>query len=158
MIRRLRRGKCDMSGDRVFQFVKPPKPYEGPLRTIQTDYRECRHARFDVHPALPRVFCRDCDTDLDPFWVLRQIASAHYMREHRVEDLKRETARMEKLVQRQLEGRRSKDRAESDARHIQSLQDTQRAPASRFPGDIATNDTLPEDRRGANKSGDETLA
>lgn len=125
-------------GDKIVRLDKAIE--RAPLTVVAADYSACQHHRYEVHHALPRVFCADCDTDLDPFWVLRRIASDYSQRDYQVQHLKRESAKLEKLVRRQMEGRRNPNRAQSDARHIESLQGTQRADPTAFSGAITMTD------------------
>jgi hypothetical protein len=118
---------------------------EPPLQVIERDWSACPHARYDVHPDLSRVFCRDCDATLDPYWVLRRIASDHGQRTWQVEHLKRESAKMEKLIRRRLDNRKSEQHAASDASEAQRLARTSTSPADRFRGDIRVSDAPTED-------------
>lgn len=113
---------------------------QAPLAVVEPDWEECRHARFDVHRDLPRVFCRDCNVELDPFWVLRHIAHEFSNRGYLIDTMKRESAKLEKLLARRLERRRTDRLAESDAREIQRMQQMQRAGDNAFHGDIKQDD------------------
>lgn len=110
---------------------------EPPLKIIETDYKGCQHKRYEVHRDLPQAFCRDCDALLEPFWLLRRIAQDHSQRFFYVENIKREAAKLEKLVKRQQETRRSRELADRDAREIQRLQLTRSKQPSDFNGDIS---------------------
>src|SRR4051794_21006432 len=83
-------------GEKVVPLTQPQE--KPPLTVVAADYSACQHHRYEVHHALPRVFCADCDTDLDPFWVLRRIAGDYSQRDYQVQHLKRESAKLEKLV------------------------------------------------------------
>lgn len=117
-----------------------PRSDEPPVKVIDSDFRECRHVRVEVHREHPVVFCRDCDLQLDPIFVLRRIASEHAQRTWRVDEMKKEADRLEKQARRQQGTRRSPLRAEADARHIQHLQQIKARPATAFPGDVALTD------------------
>lgn len=127
--------KPTRSAGKIVQFS--PKPDEAPIKLVEADYRECRHLRFEVHREHPVVFCRDCDTQLDPIFVLRRIASSHAERTWRVAEMKHEADRLEKQTRRQQDGRRSQHRAEGDARAIQHYQQIKARPATAFAGDVA---------------------
>ena len=109
---------------------------DAPLKIIKPDYSECRHLRYDIHPDLPRVFCRDCDVDLDPYWVLRRIAGDYSQRTWRIETLKRESEKLEKLIRRRLDNRKNEQLAQSDAQTADRLAATRQAKSDTFVGDV----------------------
>ena len=127
--------------------IKAPET-KPPLTVVAQDHKDCPHRRYEVHGALPRVFCADCDTDLDPFWVLRRIASDFAQRDYSIQHLKRESERLEKLVKRQMEGRRNPRRAEGDARQIAGLQRTQRSDPRWFRRRSVVHPSEKSSRRG----------
>jgi hypothetical protein len=128
-----------MSDDKIVHIGKGLT--EPPLKVVDTDYKSCQHRRYEVHRDLPQAFCRDCDALLEPFWLLRRIASDHQQRFFYVENIKRESAKMEKLVRRQQETRRSRDLAERDAREKDRLQKMRTTSPNDFKGDISIRET-----------------
>lgn len=124
-----------MSGPKVVQLG--PRQNEPALRLMPQDYSECQHHRFEVDRNHPRVFCRDCDELLDPYFVMRRIAESHWQRHYRVEEMKKAAERLEKQARRTQQTRRAAHLQQSDAHSIQHYQDIQSTPPERFSGDVS---------------------
>jgi len=57
-----------------FGLLKSQREEEEPLQVRSTNWKNvCRHKRRDVSPDDRKVYCRDCEAELDPITVLKEI-------------------------------------------------------------------------------------
>jgi len=125
--------------DQKIVSLKPPldKP---PLTVVKEDYSDCQHPRYEVHHTFQKVWCADCDADLDPLWVLRKIAGDHRQRDYHIETLKRESEKLAKLLRRSAETRRKPERRLRDEERAARHEHMAKADPAKFRGNIALTD------------------
>lgn len=118
-----------------------PSEDKPPLQVLQKDYRACGHVRFDLHPDQPKVWCRDCNEELDPMFVLRQVARGIADRHWQIGNMKREAEKLAKEVERQMKSRKKAELAERDRRELERLRRIAQANPEMFGGDVQEKQT-----------------
>lgn len=59
-------------------------------RVFKERFRECRHGSYIVDETLNQVTCGLCKKELNPMWVLKDLAMIESNNRHRLSELKRE--------------------------------------------------------------------